>query len=306
MSARSGLFGLLVQDETTRRAFEEAIADWREEWIRAHSPFARIAIAARGWLSLARVVGATMRVGFMSRSTWSVLTGTLLTSAALSLLLIDSVWSNTGWPLLSFSNIALAVLMLIPQGQAVLMAPVAAIGLGLRPRQPLSPLAIVPALMLAMVVLVGWLLPASNQMYREYLFSMLGESGTLAMGLPELNLPDLIRKAANGSLFESSAAVAHLISRIGLVVAVPIYFVFGIAMRSLLANRTRWGIVRFAAGATAAATFMLSSAVVSAIRGMLPDLLRWESGGLTVWLSSAILCLATIVMASTRRGEPAP
>ena len=38
MSPRSGLLGVLVPDETTRRAFEETFADWRDEWTRAATP----------------------------------------------------------------------------------------------------------------------------------------------------------------------------------------------------------------------------------------------------------------------------
>lgn len=304
MSSRTGLLGVLVPDETTRRAFEETMADWREEWTRASNPIARIAAATRGWVSLARVLVGTMRVGFQTRSTWSFLAGTVMTSAALSLLLIDSVWSSTGWPLLSFSNIALAVLMLIPQGQAVLVAPIAAMGLGLRPRQPLSPLTIVPALVLGMVLLVGWLLPASNQMYREYMFSKYGGDEALANGLPELSLPDLIRQAANGSTYESFAAIGQLSTRIALVAAVPISFVFGIAVRRRLDGLVRWGIARFLAGGTVIGLFLAWNFVMSQILRALPGLATFRPRSLGIWLSLVCLSAATVLLCRTPNPEP--
>ena len=67
MSRAIGLFDLLVPDETSRRAFEETLADWREEWRRASDPIERMRVSTRGWLSLSRVVMASIeRVGFTS------------------------------------------------------------------------------------------------------------------------------------------------------------------------------------------------------------------------------------------------
>jgi hypothetical protein len=202
-----------------------------------------------------------------------------------------------------------------------LLAPVAAIGLGTRPwRQP-NVITTIPMLVAAMVLLVGWVFPASNQMYREYVFSKLSGgpatvgssaaagSNALARGFAELSAPELVRLARNGQPHRQRAAISHLSSRLALVVSAPVFFVFGIAARRSLSARTRWGIARFVAGGSAAGVFLLSSQTLSMLQRVSPGLTNWESRGLSIWLSSAVLCVAVIVIARTGNSEaenPAP
>jgi hypothetical protein len=320
MSVRSGLIGLLAPDETSCRAFEETLADWHDEWTRASNPIARIRVSARGWVSVARLVITTGRVGFVRADTWRVLALPLFVSAALSLLLIPWIWSYGRWPL-SFASFAVAVVLLMPQGVATLLAPVAAIGFGTRRERQPNVITTIPMLVAVMVLLVGWVFPASNQMYREYVFSKLsGEPpevvsnaarvpNALARGTPELSAPELVRLARSGQSDQRRAAISHLSARLALAVSVPVFFVFGIAVRRSLAARTRWGIARwgiarFAAGASAVGVFLLSSLALSLLQRVSPAVASWpESRGLTIWFSSGVLCVAVIVLARAANPE---
>jgi hypothetical protein len=241
---------------------------------------------------------------------------TLFVSAALSLLLIPWIWSYGRWPL-SFASFAVAVVLLMPQGVATLLAPVAAIGFGTRRERQPNVITTIPMLVAVMVLLVGWVFPASNQMYREYVFSKLsGEPAevvanaarvpnALARGIPELNAPELVRLARTGQPDQQRAAISHLSARLALAVSVPVFFVFGIAVRRSLAARTRWGIARFAAGASAVGVFLLSSLALSLLQRVSPAVASLpESRGLTIWFSSGVLCVAVIVLARTANPEP--
>ena len=93
------------------------------------------------------------------------------------------------------------------------------------------------------------MLPASNQMYREHVFSIIsGGPGAVPRGLSEMSARALIREATRGTPYNSRSAMGQLSSRAALVVAVPVYFIFGIAIRRRLSTATRWGIARFVAG----------------------------------------------------------
>jgi len=305
MSPRTGLLGVLVPDEATRRAFEETLADWRDEWTRASNPIERIVVSTRGWISVARLVAGTMRIGLSTSETWAVSSMAVLMSAALSLLMIPSVWWYTPGPL-TLPGFLVAVFLLVPQGMVVLLAPVASIGLGTRPWREPSVIAVVPVLVLTMVMLAGWAIPASNQAFREYVSSRVsGAPRVLPRGTSEMSVSALIRETASGTQYSRRAAAGQLSSRAALVVAVPVYFLFGVAVRRRLALRTRWGIARFIAGASAACAFMVSDYAVSVLRDVSPAIADLPGrGGLSIWLSSLVLCLAIVVLARNSNPEP--
>jgi hypothetical protein len=295
MSPRTGLLGVLVPDETTRRAFEETLADWRDEWQRASSPLERMRVSTRGWISVSRLLAGTMRVGLLASGTWAVFSMALAVSVALSLPLV--FWSRTPGPL-TLPGFLIAGFLLIPQGMVTLLAPAAAIGLGTRPGREPHVFAVAPALLLTMALLAGWVFPASNQMYREYVFSRVSErQGVLPRGLSELSAADLVREIGGGTPDRSLAAIGQLSTRASLVVAAPVYFIFGVAVRRRLVSRTRWGIARFVAGASAAGVFVVSAYAVSVLRDVSPAIAGLpEARGLSIWLSSVVLCVAIGVL----------
>ena len=305
MSPRKGLLGVLVPDETTRRAFEETLADWREEWQLASTPIERMSVSTRGWISLTRLVAGTMRVGLLTSETWAVSSMAVVLSAALSLLMIPSVWWYTPGPL-ALPDFVVAVLFMMPQGMVVLLAPVASIGFGTKPWREPSVIAVAPVLVLTMGMLAGWVLPASNQMYREHVFSRIsGGPGEVPRGLSEMSAPTLIREVTRGTPHNSRLAMGQLSTRAALVVAVPVYFVFGMAIRRRLSTATRWRIARFVAGASAACAFTVSDYAVSVLRDVSPAIADLPGrGGLSIWLSSVVLCLAIAVLARTWKPEP--
>jgi hypothetical protein len=299
------LLGVLVPDETTRRAFEETLADWRDEWTRASSPIDRIRVSTRGWISIARLAAGTIRMGWLASDTWTVLVMAVMVSAVLSLLMIPSIWSYAPGPL-TLPEFSVAVLLLLPQGMVVLLAPVAAIGVGAKPWREPSVIAVALALVLTMILFTGWVFPASNQMYREYVFSKLSDGPRLVLsGLAEMSGPQLIREATGGTSLTHWPAIGQLATRLALVVLVPVSFVFGVAVRRRLALRTRWGIARFVAGASAACAFAVSDYAVLVLRDVSPAIADLPGrGGLSIWLSSLVLCLAIVVLARNSNPEP--
>jgi hypothetical protein len=228
-------------------------------------------------------------------------------SAALSLFMIPSIWWFTPGPL-TLPEFAVAVLLLMPQGMVVLLAPVASIGFGTKPWRVPTVFAVAPVLVLTMGMLAGWVLPASNQMYREYVFSRIsGRPGELPRGLSEMSAPALIREATSGTPYHRRSAMGQLSSRAALVVAVPVYFIFGIAIRRRLSTVTRWGIGRFVAGASAVCAFTVSDYAVSVLRGVSPAIADLPGrGGLSIWLSSLVLCLVMGVLARTSNQTQEP
>jgi hypothetical protein len=122
-----------------------------------------------------------------------------------------------------------------------------------------------------------------------------------------MSAPALIRAATSGTPYSRRAPLGQLSTRAGLVVAVPVYFVFGIAIRRRLVPRTRWGIARFVAGASAACAFAVSDYAVSVLRDVSPAIADLPGrGGLSVWLSSLVLCVAIIPLARTRNQTSEP
>jgi len=297
-----------VPDETTRRAFEETLADWRDEWHRASNPLEKMRVSTRGWLSLTRVVMATMRVGIVRPDTWRVFTMALVVAAGLSLLLIPSIWTYSRFPF-SLGNYAMAILLLMPQGLVTLLAPASAIGFGAKPGQQPNVFAIGVAMLLTMVLLAGWVFPATNQTYREFTFAKFAQrSGTAFVapqeGTTEQSAFELIRTVRNGWPNERRAALAALGNRLSLVISVPVFFVFGAAVRHRLAGRTRWGIARFVAGASAVGVFLLCSFTLSMLRDRWPLVANLsDSRGVSVWLSSLVLCLAIGVLSRRPRTQ---
>ena len=308
MSPRSGFLGVLVPDETTRRAFEETFADWRDEWTRAATPIERLRVSTRGWISVARLVALAICAGLGNSTTWAAFSMTLFATAGLSLLWVS--WDRAPGQLpLSAGHFAVGAVLLVPQGFAFLMAPAAAIGLGTKRGHEPSVITVALMLFVTMVLLVGWVFPASNQMYREYVYSSLsGRTGVLTRGVPELNAPELIRQVRTGSVGERRAGISALSNRLALVVSAPVFFIFGVAVRRRLSVRRRWGNARFVAGASAIAVFLTCSFALSKIRSMWPVLAEQLSAsrGLSIWLSSIVLCLAIGVLArsSNQTSEP--
>jgi hypothetical protein len=78
-----------------------------------------------------------------------------------------------------------------------------------------------------------------------------------------------------------------------------VFFVFGIAVRRRVNGRTRWGIARFLAGASAIAVFLSVSFAMSLALRASPDLAYGDPRGMTVWISSVCLMVATLVLCRT-------
>lgn len=314
MSLRTGLADILAPDETSRRAFEETIADWRDEWKAASYPTARIRASARGWLAIAHVLASTLRGGLIRPDTWVALAWTLITAMGLSLVLVLAIWSYTDWPS-SLATFAVAVTLVMPQCIVTMLSPAAAIGFGTSRRDLPRVIAIVPVLLVTMVLLVGWVVPETNQMYRQYTAAQFASAAggavpdnarpwLLTRGMPETTGPQLIRLALDDQSPRRREATAQLVMRLGLVVSLPVFFVFGVAVRRRLAGTTRWAISRFLAGASAIGVFLLSSLLVAQLRLTFPAVATWpEARSLSVWIATLALVVATLVLARTRNPE---
>ena len=90
MSPRSGLASLLLPDETSRRALDETLADWRDDRRRATSLPARVWSEARGCLSVFRVILGEARRELAGPDVWRLFAWTVLFGGMVSRILLNS------------------------------------------------------------------------------------------------------------------------------------------------------------------------------------------------------------------------
>ena len=202
-------------DPSSRRAIDETLLDWAHERAAAATPGARIAVNLRSTLALLRAL-----VFASAAETWRVPTVWFVSRLLILLILPASLLT---WPAfarlatsLKFPSLpAVDAFAMLVLNTATAIAPLAFFYFpGWLPRRrpvPLLGLALAAACLTLLAT--GWIVPATNQRFREVVYTTLGGRHWpyRAGGLTEMTLPALASSDVN--------AVGHLISRLGSVAA---------------------------------------------------------------------------------------
>jgi hypothetical protein len=305
---------LLVPGECGRRAIEETLADWRKERGRADSIVRVCAIDARGLLALNRVLAGMVLKDMATGQLWRMLFLTIVVSAAASLVMI--VPYLAGLPASSATpNSLLAALMLVPNGLASVMPLMLSLGLGLRRDRPAPVMGIVVVTMAFLVVMFGWGVPMANQAFRELVSSSFWDWTVPppVPGLAELTLPGLVDVVRHGNLIDGLNALRVLNVRTSLVVAAPVVFFLGLAIRNLLRNRY-WRLAQALGPLVTIGLTMLGTAVAAAAFNAIdwPLAERARPFNPDIWATIVLASLVTVALAlftkpgTGKLGNPEP
>lgn len=257
MSARTGFVSLLLPDETSRRAFEEALADWAEERGRATTLPRRVWTEAQGCLSLARVVLGVARRELVTPEAWRNFAWTVLLAMIVAAANpLNWLYSARGFLAPRLPESLMIGVLLVPNSLVVAFAIVSALGPGQGRSRPGRPLASLVLASVFMFLVLGWVTPAANQQFRTTVARLSTPriaadrpAGAPMPGLTELAMPDLVRQAfADRGNIRGARRVLSV--RLALLLATPTGFLLGAAIRQRIGNRAPWR-VRHALGAVA-------------------------------------------------------
>ena len=300
----SGFMDLLIPDDCGRRAFQETVADWREERARAESGLRRMAVDARATLAVTRVLAITASASLGRTDVWRGLTWTMVAGAVLTCLQLGfNVVSQEHWYLLSIDG-----LMLVPSGMAVFGAFAAAFGFGLKGNRAFPGLGLCAMLLAMTAIVVGYVAPVSNQYFRERIAAQLGTDPALVQasrGLAEQTAADLLERAASGD----GTARQALVQRLALVAAAPAMLLLGAALRARLHRRRGWRTSQIAGGIASFVIFLSGGAVGAGLGELAlitwPSLVKRELDTLPWWIAIAVSLTVTWFLARSSRREAA-
>jgi hypothetical protein len=313
MSPRTGMLSLLLQDETSRRAWNETISDWQEDSGCAVSTAGRLRADLRGSLSVLRMLLLTTGRQMATHRTWQLCGWMTLLAVGLSLL------SPFGWAYAlrltegrGFPHTMAVRLFVVPSSLVMAFALVSAFGAG-QTRHRSSPVLGTMILSLTLALLVtGWLEPASNKLFRIELETLSRTAPPGAdrflpgRGAVELSLPDLVRESIH-ERNQAFGARRVLSYRLVLLLAVPTGFVLGAALRSRFGAGRGWRPAQFAG----AASLILAAVAGSYAWPLLSRMLTWaiavrlERLNIVLWLGLAFVCVAVFVLVRSLASEQA-
>ena len=286
----------LLTSERDRRAMDETFADWAFERQEASGPLRRLVVDVRG---AAAVTAALLRVAGAEagqRASWRPVAVASLLAAAFTL--ISFTWStprvfSAG---LAPAHAALLSAALIPSGMTVCFAPMLA-ALLLRQRVPVLGTTI--AAVTAMIAMVGWITPESNQWYRQTSFALWtpSEAGRpIPRGTGELTLTDLVAGATGLRPELAHAAPRQLLLRTGFIAWAPAACLLACCVRPFIdrGNRRHW------------ARILLPVAIFATIPAATG--LRAVIGApfeIVTWMAVLLTLLASVPWAMAMRPRPA-
>ena len=252
----------LASSAADRRVLEELLADWRFEHVRSRGAAAAAVVSVRWSIAIAGAVTRMAAREVLLSSPWQTIAVAFLLSCGLTL--VSFSWApprsirTSGWhdP---------AVLWLLPQGAAVWLAPIVALVIGASRRVPL--LATCAIGFVAMLALVGWVIPESNQQYRQTTYSRVGQESplrSLPRGLSELTLPHLFGWRQQS--VPAAAVREQLAGRAGMVA----WSCAGVGLGIVIQRRRRVWQSRWKSGAVAVLTVGTALAG-AALTGVLLD-----------------------------------
>ena len=313
MSPRSGLASLLLPDETSRRALEETLADWREERRRATTRRARVWSDAQGCVSVLRVILGEAGRELVAPEAWRLFAWTVLIAVIVAAL-NPFAWayaSQAAFGVRIQDTLAVGWL-LIPGGLVPAFLLISSLGAGQPRRQSVPLLASMMLSAVFMILVLGWVLPAARQQFRIEVAALAhdatqtpGQVGVPAPGAGELPLRELLAEAtANGRNAQSAQRVIS--TRLAFLLAVPTGLLLGIAVRKRMDGRVPWRIAQCAGAAALIFASITANYAWPFLRGLLPwpTAVRLDRLQADLWLALAIAWTAVIVLGRSANPEP--
>ena len=283
--------GAVPVDAAGRRCLDETMADWRKETATAASRLASLAASARGIRSVFRCVAMVAVREVRSSDGAALLLRLAGWSIALMLVVIGFHWNDSiplqdgRVPTGPIPGALLSVGMVLG-GMPIL----AFLSAGIGRRRPVPGPRLGPAIFAGAVMFVamGWVMPATNQAYREFVFSLQSTGPLPQPGINERSAVELVKM-----LFTDRARQAALGLNVRLVflVAVPLMLVIGTSARQL------GGWRRFTA--TLLSLLVFGAPLLSDSGGFEALVLRWPA------LLALVLITRTLVIGANREPEPA-
>jgi hypothetical protein len=286
------LFDLLVPDERGRHATEETLDDWREERARARSFTAGVVVNTRGLAAILRVFAGIALNDMRTRHAWQPFVVALLAAGSLGLVLVVPA----DRPLLSGIGMPVDVVLLatlLPTCLPLLSFALAG-GIGQRRDHQAPVLFTILASTLFLVIMSGWVVPITNQIFRERVlaFRVVPPANTPAPSTAELTVPELLKHAWDGTPLDRRNTLRTAISRLALVATAPTMLLLGLAIRRRLFRR--WRVAQALGVLTAVGLHVVGGVATSMLRlsdWPLAAHLRSVGGG--TWMSLALGWLMT-------------
>jgi len=293
------IVAMLPLDVIGRRALDETFADWRHEEALARSAFVRARVAIGGLSASVSVVARGAVADFGRADTYRVGLGTVGVSLLLAaVLIVSQPGFLLAWPgAVSWTQGAVLRLYLLPMTLAVTL-PLAALAPPYSRRGAPSLMGLALALTVLSGAILGWILPKSNQAFRESVASIAvarGDAMVLQRGVPELSAPELVTLARRHP--DDWRVWQVLNTRAAHVLAVPICLLLGAQARRLARARgwrsggrlIAWAVsVVCWGGALAGSATVHQTAEASATAAL---------RALVMWSLPVTLALAAIILA---------
>ena len=246
---------LLMPGETSQRAIEETLADWRQSRIDASGTGARVLIEIRGVVSLLRVTAMVTANQLRHRDVWDPFAWALAVAVVLGL---GPAFSGFLLRLpASTDEVTWLTMLLAPGAIAALYPLVMAIGLGVKPDRPVPLAGQIVLSTLLVVLLTGWIVPAANEAFRIDVFEILSRT-----------------RAAGSAEFRPGPAGSSLLT-LSLALTAPTFVMLGFAIRRRWMQGDSWRVAQFAAGAAVVLAMFCGRAFATLVPGSPRGTAQW-------------------------------
>jgi hypothetical protein len=285
----------LITDETSRRALEETLADWRDERRHARTSTAFAAASIRGFVATIRAMAMIVASGFRAPELWYLVAGTAMSAFAVSAAFVGIAAGTKGFP-----YTATELVSLVPLSMVLFMAVLAAFAAGLQARRRVSLLPAALLLLLLGVVLDGFIVPTSNQVFRDSVFARVNGGGSRSApppGIAESTLVDLRQQIVSRDARRSAMAMNAFSSRLAAASLIAVCFLLGAAFRMRVFPAFHWAAPWLSG--LASLLLLYISALAGALT-MFPVTASTGSGA--IWFANAVGVLAIVFL--TFRREP--
>jgi len=303
MIRRSGLPALLLSDETSRRAFEETIGDWRQERAAAVSHAARLLIDAHLFAAIGRVFLGGARRDLAHWSLWRSVGACVLLSTLMAVLNPLTWTFGFTRPGHWFEDAVSSMWLLIPNSAILFFLLATAAGVGVkRERQPQRLLGHALVAFLLAFMVTGWVTPAGNLAFRERMWAIAEREAPAGLGprpaalrrmyrglskaIGDASLSELVVQAAKDP-FHQPFVLQAMSGRMAFSLGAPVAVILGAAIRRRLRRVGSWRLIQISSGAAASAIAVVAGYLASILRQLFDwvTATRLERLQLDLWLA---------------------